>query len=270
MNIRIFQGTSLLNETGYSQNGKAYIPCAAVDSYSGLWERRIVFLSSPLAGKNICLAVLCSDAGANIPPALEGFVSLCSAAGARITYHDGSGFPRGDFILAIEPGGNQLGVKYLGAAYGSRPLARKIAANFKQGLGLPYLPDPIPFDKPHYNLKLKLRTRLFTPAVAVQWPRELDLGPWLFSSLMEYCGGGVMDASEFVSVKGAVDQAPLPSAVEVSPPPPTPPPQILPQESGDPETITKQPRQSASMSRAIYPQLFSEPKKRKYKKEPFS
>ena len=148
MNIRIFQGTSLLNETGYSQNGKAYIPCAAVDSYSGLWERRIVFLSSPLAGKNICLAVLCSDAGANIPPALEGFVSLCSAAGARITYHDGSGFPRGDFILAIEPGGNQLGVKYLGTAYGSRPLARKIAANFKQGLRLPYLPDPIPFDKP--------------------------------------------------------------------------------------------------------------------------
>jgi hypothetical protein len=288
LDIKIFQGTSLLNETGYFQNDRAYIPCEAVESYSGLWGKGTVFLNSPLAGKTICLAVLSSNAGPDhLPPALEGFLNLCTAAGANITYYDGSGFPTGDFILAIEPGGSQTGVKYLGTAYGSRPLARKIAANFKQGLRLAYLPDPIPFNKPYYNLKLKLRTRLFTPAVAVQWPRELDLGPWLFTSLMGYADGSTMDASDFSESEAVYPDTPdipdtpdTPSTPDPLPLPieePTPPqelhqpsPQVLPQDNGEPWTISRQPRRSAALSQVMYPHLFSDQNKKIYKKDPFS
>lgn len=293
MEIRIFRGTSLLPEKGFYQDGRAYIPGDTLDSFSGIWENSTVFLNSPLAGKSICLALLSSNTAADsLPPALERFLSLCAGAGAHLTYYDGSGFPAGDLVLAIEPGGSQTGVKYLGAACGSRPLARKIAANFKQGLKLAYLPDPVPFDKPHYNLKLKLSTRLFTPAVAVQWPEGLDLGPWLFVSLMEHAGGGAMDGTAFsqaqegkISPRPAAQaesplEAPTQAPAETSVPAPEEPkaaPEaprqalpLPPADSSGPETIRVQPRRSASMSRAAYPDLFPSFERKKVKKEPFT
>ena len=292
MEIRICRGASLLAETGYLRNGKAYVPCEALDSYAGVWENHTVFLNSPLAGKSICLAVLSSNTAADsLPPALERFLSLCSAAGAHLKYYDGGGFPTGDLVLAIEPGGSQTGVKYLGAACGSRPLARKIAANFKQGLKLAYLPDPVPFDKPHYNLKLKFWTRFFTPAVAVQWPGGLDLGPWLFVSLMEHAGGSAMDGTAFsqeqaqtisslpeapADIPGPVSKeseaAPEPQPQhepEAAPAPPSQIPPIVPKDISGPETIRMQPRRSASMSRVMYPDLFANFDRKKPKKEPF-
>jgi hypothetical protein len=290
LELHIFRGTSLLAEQGFYQDGRAYIPGDALDSFAGIWEKNTVFLNSPLAGKSICLALLSSHTGTDsLPPALERFLSLCAAAGAHLTYYDGGGFPAGDLVLAIEPGGSQTGVKYLGAACSSRPLARKIAANFKQGLKLAYLPDPVAFDKPHYNLKLKLWTRLFTPAVAVQWPEGLDLGPWLFISLMEHAGGGAMDGRAFsqaqeeiisppqeapavIPAEAAAEAAgPAPEAPEAAPnlPRQQSPPAPLDDSSG-PETIRMQPRRSASMSRAVYPDLFPSFERKKLKKEPFT
>jgi len=280
LEIRIYRGASLLAEKGYLQNGKAYVPCEALDTFAGVWENNTVFLNSPLDGKIICLAVLSSNTAADsLPPALKRFLSLCSAAGAHLKYYDGGGFPAGDLVLAIEPGGSQTGVKYLGAACSSRPLARKIAAKFKQGLKLAYLPDPVPFDKPHYNLKLKLWTRLFTPAVAVQWPEGQDLGPWLFVSLIEHACGDAMDGTAFSQEQAqisspllevpAVTLGPATEEPEAAPDPPRQRPPVPPKDSSGPETIRMQPRRSASMSRVMYPDLFSDFNKKKLKKEPF-
>ncbi len=283
MGINIYRGTSLLAARGLYQDGRVYIPSEALASYCGLWERETVFLNSPLAGKRLCIAVLSSNAGADrFPPRLERFLGLCSAAGAHLTYYDGSGFPTGDVVLAIEPGGSQTQVKYLGTAFGSRPLARKIAANFKQGLKLAYLPDPVSFDKPHYNLKLKLWTQLFTPAVAAQWPEDLDLGPWLFIGLMEYAGGGIMDGAGFSLAPELAAPAPPetladtagPELQEHSAAPDLPrslaPPLSLPRDTRDePVTILRKPRLSASMSRTQYPDLFANQNRKIIQKEPF-
>lgn len=196
MELKIYKGTALLDTKGLHKDGRVYIPDDALESYVGLWEGETVFLNSPLAGKKICFTVLSPDSYANaLPPALEEFVALCSAAGAQLIYHDGGKFPSGDLLLALEPGGAHTSVQYLGLR---KSLARRIAANLKRGLKLAYLADPVLFKKPQFNIKMSLLSRLFTPAVAVQWPSNLDLGPWLFTSLMEYFGRSIgMDGSLF-------------------------------------------------------------------------
>lgn len=191
MDVKIMKGTNILDCHGLYENGKVFLPAEALDSFVGLWQGT-AFYKSPLAGKRLCITVLSPDTFADaLPPALEYFLDLCSAAGAQLIYHDGGRFPESDLIIAVEPGGTHTYVKYIGAAFRSRPLAARIAANIKRGLKLAYLPDPIAFNKPQFNLKMSLFARLFTPAVALQWPGNLDtLGAWLFTSLMEYFGTG--------------------------------------------------------------------------------
>jgi len=202
MDLNIFKCTSLLETKGFYQNGELFIPAEALESYVGLWGGSTVFLNSPLAGKRICVTVLSPSTYVDrLPPVLDRFMSLCTGAGADIIYHDGGVFPSGDLVMAIEPGATHMYVNYLGAPFRSRSLARKIAGNLKRGLKLAYLPDPVAFKNPLYNLKMGLAARLFTPGVVVQWPgNQDDLGIWLFISLMEYFGKGEsMDSSLFAT-----------------------------------------------------------------------
>lgn len=277
MALKIYKGISLLPVEGLYFQGSVYLPAGALGSFVGLWNGNTVFLHSPLAGKRICTTVLSPDTYADsLPPALEHFLALCTAAGAEIIYHDGGIFPPSDLVLVVEPCETYTSVCYLGAAFRSKPLAQRIAASLKRGLKLAYLPDPVAFSKPRYNLKLSLGTRLFTPAVAVQWPHHLeDLGPWLFTSLMEYFAGAAgMEASPFA--------LPILAAPEQEIAGPVTPPQ--PREDKIPESAPKlqtqkekttgkelMPGKPASMSRVLYPDFFALwSKPQKIKKEPFT
>lgn len=223
MDIRILKGTSLLDCQGLHENNRVYLPAQALDSYVGLWQE-LAFFNSPLAGKRLCITVLSPSTFADaLPPALDHFLELCSAAGAQIIFHNGGKFPQSDLILAVEPGGTHTYVKYIGSTFRSRPLAEKVAANIKQGLKLAFLPDPVAFNKPQYNLKMGIRSRLFTPAVAVQWPANLEtLGTWLFTSLMEHFGKGAsIDGTLFSKHPKLVDE------VECSSPSPSEPEEVF-------------------------------------------
>lgn len=278
MEVNIYQGATLLKDKGYCLNNRAYIPSDALRSYSGILGQNTVFLNSPLAGKVICLALLDSGEGSTRSPRIQRFMDLCTASGAKIHFYDGGGFPAGDIILAIETGVNQTGLRYMGVKLRSRPLARRIAANIKQGLKLAYLPDPAPFDKPHYNFKLRIRSRLFTPAVAVQWPEDFELGPWLFASLMEHFSGGSMEVAALLpeialpeppSIPVPAAESPALTAAEPAvaaipfPAPPLPLPSPIP-----PLPITG-PRRVASMSPAAYPDFSPTFTVKKLKKKPF-
>ena len=305
MEIKIYRGGSLLADRGVILGGQGYVPLSALKNFSGLLAEDTAFLDSPLAGKTLGLALLSSAPGDARPPTVQRFFHLCQAAGARLVLYDGSLYPAGDAVLAIETGSGPAGVKYLGAGFRSRPLARLIAEKVKKGLDLAYLPDPTPFDKPHYNLKLRLWTQLFTPAAAVQWPHDLDLGPWLFASLMEHFGGGALDGASFSHVEPPTPEpappppvpelsrpepappppapelsrpepAPPPPAPELSrpepaPPPPAPKPPLPPLRPapGPGTTPQQKPRRSAAMSKAIYTELGASSEK-KIMKKPFS
>lgn len=302
MDIKILKGTSLLDCRGLHEKNRVYLPAQALDSFVGLW-RELVFFNSPLAGKRLCITVLSPSTFADaLPPALDHFLELCSAAGAQIIYHDGGKFPSSDLILAVEPGGTHTYVKYIGSAFRSRPLAEKVTANIKQGLKLAYLPDPVAFNKPQYNLKMSIFSRLLTPAVAVQWPANLEsLGAWLFTSLMEHFGKGAsIDGTLFIKHAEPVREVecsspPPPEPVKVFEPPPVPvsdtvqvsePPPVLVSDpvlkqsqaglrrhSEPAKTWHKQAGgNSASMSKAQYPDLFDrlDWKRKPIKKKPFT
>lgn len=300
MELRLYKGAKLLEISGLYRDGNLFIPGAALDTYVGAWEGQVLFVDSPLAGKRICLTVLGPGNRLTLPATVEKFISLCSAAGAQIIYYDGGAFPAGDLILALEIGGDTPIVSYLGAAFRSKPLARKIVANLKGGFKLTYLPDPLAFAKSNNNLKLGLYARLFTPAVAVQLPADLDVGPWLFVSLMEYMGNSSgMDARIFLEEpvpQPALAAPALESAgePETQPEEEPEPPTVLP-ETPDPEPEERKlpkPRIreqaappaskgiplaaesgiSASMSRIQYPEFFARLEGRRaiIKKEPFS
>lgn len=298
MELRLYRGTNLLETDGIYQGGNLYIPGAALESFVGVWQDKIIFIDSPLAGKRICVTVLGPGTfKQGLPPTVEQFLSLCSAAGAQIIYYDGGKIPAGDLIIALEIGGVAPNVSYLGAAFRSKPLAKKIVASLKRGLKLTYLPDPMTYPKSQYNIKLSLGARLFTPAVTVQLPAGMDeVGPLLFTSLMEYAGkGSKMDIQPFLAlekVQPSETLAPLPPEpapeVELLAPSPhtpqsTPPPQqemrvrARPGEQSGPPPMPALPRtamssSSASMSRAQYPEFFAqlERERKPIKKEPFS
>lgn len=236
MELRLYKGAKLLDINGLYRDGNLFVPGAALDTYMGLWKGEVLFIDSPLAGKRICLTVLGPGNRLTLPATVEKFISLCSAAGAQIIYYDGGAFPTGDLILALEIGGDTPVVSYLGAAFRSKPLARKIVANLKDGFKLTYLPDPLAFAKSQYNLKLNLYARLFTPAVAVQLPAGLDVGPWLFVSLMEYMGKtSGMDARIFLEVAEPVPQESFTSSTSLPEAMPEPDPEPQPQPGPEPE-----------------------------------
>lgn len=297
MKLRLYRGTKLLDENGIYQGGNLYIPEAALESHVGMWRSEAVFLDSPLAGKRICVTVLGPGTfKQGLPPTVELFLSLCSAAGAQIIYYDGGKIPAGDLIIALEIGGVAPNVSYLGAAFRSKPLAKKIVASLKRGLKLTYLPDPIAFSKSQYNIKLGLVHSWLTPAVAVQLPAGLEeVGPWLFTSLMEYAGNSPeMDAQDFLIPALPITDQPLaPSAPEPDPQPeqPSPDPEMITQPKAEPQKKPRalpsvQPKpmptpgtpgmtvssSSASMSKAQYPEFFAQlaQKRRPVKKEPFT
>ena len=299
MTVRIYQGTTLLADQGFLHQGRAYVPGDALTSYTGRWRENTVFINSPLAGKTICVAVLNHSGGnADIPPEIEDFLSLCKSAGASLRFYDGGGYPGGNIFIAIELGLSQPSVKYLGAPFSSKALARKIASCLKGGLNLPYLADPVAFKKPRYNLRFKLWNRLFTPALAIEWPAHLDLGPWLFAGLMEHNGGGLLDPSPLIrerrlqTATAGEEQRTLPSPElplaqpePVAAPPPEPvrpqpppqaasePPPTASQQEQPPAAIKPEPdkprRRSATMSPASYPDLYSQSGKKTLSKEPF-
>lgn len=291
MELNLFKGTSLLETNALHIKDNVYIPGIALNTHVGVWEDKVSFVDSPLAGKQICLTVLGPGTfSQGLPPAVELFISLCSAAGAQIIYYDGGKIPAGDLILALETGGSTPDVSFLGAAFRSKPLARKITANLKRGLGFTYLPDPTPFQKPRYNLKLRLGARLFTPAVAIQLPSGMEeIGAWLFTSLMEFLGkDSGMDAAIFL--EEAPFSPPEPEPVPSQPATALPEPKDLPAEKPEmPRSPTKAriyPREtqspsgtaasksgsSASMSSFLYPEFFtqSDDKKKTFLKEPFT
>lgn len=289
MAVNIYQGTKLLADTGIFRQGRTYVPSDSLANFSGSWDKETVFFNSPLAGKVLSIAILNSQGSKDeLPPEIESFLNLCRGAGAVLRRYDGSGYPRGNIIIALELGQEQPAVKYLGFPPACRFLARKIAASLKTGLKLPYLADPVSFDKPRYNLKLKFFSRLFTPAVAVEWPEGVDIGPWLFASLMEYTGGGLFDAAPLlakrqVALAGLAPEQAQPPAphpelelpAAPSPAPPTmeatpPPPPALKAEQLKPSEEKKLQRRSAAMSPPAYPDLFFTGEKKMLVKEPFS
>jgi hypothetical protein len=190
-------------------------------------------------------------------------------------------------------------VNYLSGAFSSRSLATTLTANLKRGLKLAYLPDPVKFNKPQYNLKISLLARFFTPGVAIQWPDSFDrIGPWLFSSIMEYFGSGSgLDGELFQTKPAQQPQRPREGAAPVPVPEaehpraeikqepivtpaksdqPRPKAVPLPEEAPGQETrkakVTRL-RDSAAMSRVQYPDFFANlelKQKRVPKKEPFS
>lgn len=283
MDLRIIKGTSMLDTKALMAGDQVYLPAEALEGSIGFWKGETVFYNSPLAGKRICVAFLSPDTSDRLPPALEDFLALCAAAQAQIIYHDGGVFPQGDLILAIEPGGRHVLVNSLGSGFNNKPLANRITSTLKRGLKLAYLPDPVTFHKPQYNLKLKLWAKLFTPAIAIQWPDNHDrIGPWLFTSLMEFFGSGAeIDGELFCEDKlasqGNTDlvesiQEWTPPHVEQIPLESNPGKSKLSLESTR-ATVRPINRSSAGMSRAQYPDFFAnlELKQKKVpKKEPFS
>lgn len=294
MTIKIVKGTTLLETEALYYQGKVYLPADALNNTVGLWKGDTVLLDSPLAGKKICVTVLSSDTYSDkLPSALEQFLALCTTAGANIIYHDGGKFPAADLILAIEPGSRSLQVNYLGAAFRCKPLASKIVGTLKRGLKLAYLADPAAFNKPQYNLKLSLWAKLFTPAIALQWPLANEhIGQWLFASLMEYYGGGGslngsifsmqeperVQSEEMVEPPRQIDiepeEEPEPTPIEEPEPEPSKP---SAQEPIKPRVDSTGPgpgqRISATMSRAQYPDFFAALEnrgKRTIQKEPFT
>lgn len=278
MAVSIYQRTALSPAKGFYRHDQACLPAEALDSFTGIWQQRAIFLNSPLADKVLCVAILnCSAGTTRFTPEIERFLQLCAAAGAFLVYYDGGGRPAGDVILALETGTVQVGVKYLGAAFRSRPLARNLAAKLKTGLELAYLPDPVAFDRPHYNLRLKLWSRLFTPALAISWPPGLDLAPWLFASLMEHAGGGSFDAAQLALAK---PPSPTTVAAEASEPPPPADPvpaaktvvESTPPAPPDPPPTpaAEKKRRSASLSRVAYPEFSAAFEPKQIKKKPFT
>lgn len=268
MELKLYRGAKLLELNGIYQEGNLYIPGPALESYVGVWKDKVVFLDSPLASKRICVTVLGPGTfKQGLPPTVDLFLSLCSAAGAQIIYYDGGKVPAGDLIIALEMGGDAPNVSYLGASFRSKPLANKIVANLKRGLGLTYLPDSMAFPKSRYNIKLALGARLFTPAVAVQLPPGLDeVGPWLFTSLMEYVGNGAeMDADIFLTSAQPATHSDFPPPIPAPEQPSPSPTPVIPRAAAS--------SSSASMSRTQYPDFFAQLEQRKkppIKKEPFT
>lgn len=288
MEMKIVRGSALLEARALNQGGEVYLPLAALADTAGTWGD-LVFYRSPLAGKRIVVAFLSSSTSCHdLPRPIESFLQLCAAAGAKVMVHNGGRFPAGDLVVAIEPGGRQIYVNYLGAKWRSRPLANRVCAALKQGMHLAYLPDPVPFHKPQYNLRFGLVARWLVPAIAIQWPDDnRQLTGWLFSALMGYFGAGEPDGNLFVEAR------PLPQTE----PPPAPPqqpeekkPESLPlpaqdkgedlatEPTGGPQQPAKQQRRplpagkSAAMSRAQYPEFFAileQKKKRKPVRSPF-
>lgn len=287
MTVNIYQGTTLLEDTGLLSQGRAYVPSDSLMNFSGSWEQETVFFNSPLKEKVLSIAILNYQGTKDeLPPEIENFFSLCKGAGSIIRRYDGSGYPKGNVIIALELGQSQPGVKYLGFPLTSKLLAQKIVTSFKVGLRLPYLPDPVSFDKPDYNLKLKALNRLFTPAVAIEWPIDMDIGPWLFASLMEYTGGGIFNVAPLLKIKRVALVASLAEPTippDLEPEPLTKPIPILPtQESApplpqsaikmnppNPNEEKKPQRRSAAMSPATYPNLYFSGEKKVLSKEPF-
>ena len=212
MELRIVKGASTLDDSGLYMNGRIYVPGDALSTFVGMWQEKIIFFNSPLAGKRLCITVLSTDSLARgLPQDLEHFIGLCAAAGAQIIFHTGGKLPASHIIVAVEPGSPRLAVSYLGAALRSKPLARKLVNKVRHGLQLAYLPEPAPFRKPQYNLRLGWTARLFTPAVAIQWPADLALGAWLFAGLMEFlAAGGNLDGNLFAA--GREGRCPLAEA----------------------------------------------------------
>lgn len=289
MEFKIIKRATVLNIEGLYHEGKIYIPAEAMDSFIGLWKEQILFLDSPLAEKRICVTVLSPDSARGLPPALEEFLALCTAAGAHIIYHDGGKFPPADLILAVELNGSHASINYLGPAFRSKPLAKKIGEAVKSGLKLTYLPDPVKFKKPQYNLKMGLMTWFSTPAVAIQWPAKIDdLLPWLFRGLMDFFGRGANFGGQLfplVAQKPVLETAaplvrdfPLDTEAKQEEKDHQPPPKVAgvrPQMPRVKEEAAQRPapqENTAFMSRAMYPDFFAklEAGKSRIKKEPFT
>ena len=294
MELRIVKGASTLDDSGLYMNGRIYVPGDALSTFVGMWQEKIIFFNSPLAGKRLCITVLSTDSLARgLPQDLEHFIGLCAAAGAQIIFHTGGKLPASHIIVAVEPGSPRLAVSYLGAALRSKPLARKLVNKVRHGLQLAYLPEPAPFRKPQYNLRLGWTARLFTPAVAIQWPADLALGAWLFAGLMEFlAAGGDLDGNLFAAgaekvVAPLAEPAPAPEAEYLpepqpetpAPDPPAPEPELqqpLPPLPKIAAPVLRPPRtapaggHSAAMSRAQYPELFTGRIKYTIAKKPFT
>lgn len=190
MELKILKGTRLLTARALLQDGEVYLPASILEQFTSRWEE-LVFFMSPLQGKKICLTVLGPKVRDALPPWIQHLAKLVKTAGATILWHDGGPLPQCDLILVLETGVSQIRVNHLGPAFRGAPLAKHVAGALKRGLKLAYLPDPLPFRKPEYNLKLSLSHWLFTPAVVIGCPEDQpDLSGWLFTALLGFWAQG--------------------------------------------------------------------------------
>ncbi|MTI96377.1 MAG: hypothetical protein FH749_13030 [Firmicutes bacterium] len=299
MELKIVKGNRKLTQKALYHQGEVYLPVQTIETWTGLWND-VIFYDSPLHNKRICLTIISPDLyNERLPAGVEKFAELCSAAGAIMIYHNGGPFPPCDLAVVIELGGRYVNVNYLGFRFRSMPLARRIGNNLKQGLKLAYLPDPLAFRKPQYNLKFGLFASLKTPGIVVQWPTAFDqLATWLFASIMEHFGDGESLDGEILDSQAeseTSEPAPAPQPVTPEPSPKieaAPAPELTPAPAEKPETqdkplvetnyrrgqITRKPpapggnRQPASMSQSQYPEFFKkieEQHRQRPKREPF-
>lgn len=299
MAIKIIRGESLLTAQALQHEGKIYLPLEALAGNAGTWGNLVLY-NTPLAGKRIIITILSSATRCHeLPLPLKDFIDLCKAAGARVVIHHGGKIPCCDLVIAIEPGGRQIFANYLGMAWRSRPLAQKVCTVLKQGLQLAYLPDPVPFRKPQYNLRLTFWTRWRVPAIVLQWPDDVtDLGGWLFSALIGYFGSEEPDGNLFIARQTPLSPAP---AAQTAPPVAAPAPVEVPAAPADIASPPQQAKQSlakavetveplqraetrqvrpghtpagksAAMSRVQYPEFFAildKKRKQKPRRRPF-